>query len=555
MNRMTQARIWSPYQTAVFDHVERGTGSAVVIAVAGSGKTTTLVEAVGRMRGTVGVAMFNKSAQLDFQAKLEQAGHTTNYVREVGTFHKFGFAAVRQASAYKSTRLDADAKQARAETEVRLPGASRDEMPRELRAFVHRLVSLAKNAGIGCLAEIDDDEAWWQIVRKQDLSAELPEGDTPLGIEWAQATLRWHLAVAPEIINFDDQLWLPLARNLRMPRQFDWFLIDEAQDTNAARRALARKLLVPGGRLVAVGDPRQAIYGFTGADADSIDLIKAEFGATELPLTISYRCPLAVVREAQRVVSHIEAAPGAEEGLVTIANYDELLPSRKTCDVCGGSGLVPETDNDSDCTCDGCGGRGVHPRDMNPPALRLGADDAVLCRKTAPLVKLAFSLIRAQIPCHVEGKEIGRGLMALATKWRTPKTIDALRTKLSTYRDQEVEKLTAKGRETQAENLADRVETLLVLMEGCPDLVCVQAKIDRMFADGAPTLTLSTVHKSKGREWGRVVVLGREEYMPSPWARQDWQQVQEQNLIYVAITRAMHELIYVSAPPEKEPRP
>lgn len=521
-------RTWSPYQQAVFDHVERGTGSAVVIAVAGSGKTTTLVEAVGRMRGTVGVAMFNKSAQLDFQAKLERAGHATNYVREVGTFHKFGFAAVRQASAYERTRLDADAKQARAETETRLTGDRVTQMPHELRAFVHRLVGLAKNAGVGCLAEIDDDEAWWAIVRRQDLSAELPEGDTPLGIEWAQAALRWHLAVAPEIINFDDQLWLPLVRNLWMPRQFNWFLIDEAQDTNAARRALARKLLRPGGRLVAVGDPRQAIYGFTGADADSIDLIRAEFSAVELPLTISYRCPLAVVREARAVVSHIEAAPGAAEGSVSSAAYEDLLP--RTAQTAGG-------------------------KTMDPPALALGPDDAVLCRKTAPLVKLAFSLIRAQIPCHVEGKEIGRGLMALATKWRTPRTIDALRARLERYREEEVEKLTAKGRETQAENLADRVETLLVLMEGCPDLACVQAKIDRMFADGAPTLTLSTVHKSKGREWGRVVVLGREEYMPSPWARQDWQQVQEANLIYVAVTRAMRELIYVSAPPEKEVQP
>jgi DNA helicase II / ATP-dependent DNA helicase PcrA len=103
----------------------------------------------------------------------------------------------------------------------------------------------------------------------------------------------------------------------------------------------------------------------------------------------------------------------------------------------------------------------------------------------------------------------------------------------------------AKGREVAAEALNDRIDTLLVLMEGCDTVECVVDKIARMFADDAPTLTLSTVHKAKGREWGRVYILGRREHMPSPYARQDWQRVQEDNLIYVAITRAQRELVLV----------
>jgi DNA helicase-2/ATP-dependent DNA helicase PcrA len=60
-------------------------------------------------------------------------------------------------------------------------------------------------------------------------------------------------------------------------------------------------------------------------------------------------------------------------------------------------------------------------------------------------------------------------------------------------------------------------------------------------------VTLSTVHKSKGREWPRVFLLGQEKYMPSKYARQAWQLEQEMNLIYVAYTRAMSELIFVPA--------
>ena len=59
-------------------------------------------------------------------------------------------------------------------------------------------------------------------------------------------------------------------------------------------------------------------------------------------------------------------------------------------------------------------------------------------------------------------------------------------------------------------------------------------------------LTLSTVHKSKGREWSHVVLWGRNAFMPSKYARKDWQADQEKNLMYVAVTRAMCRLTEVT---------
>jgi superfamily I DNA/RNA helicase len=58
-------------------------------------------------------------------------------------------------------------------------------------------------------------------------------------------------------------------------------------------------------------------------------------------------------------------------------------------------------------------------------------------------------------------------------------------------------------------------------------------------------LTLSSIHKSKGREWRRVFWLGMAAFQPSKYARKDWQIVQERNLQYVAGTRAMAELVHV----------
>lgn len=509
-------KTWSPYQTAFFDWIKNSKGSAILVAVAGAGKTTVLVEGSRHMSGSIASAMYNKSAATEFQGRLAEAGIGNNSHR-AGTFHSFGYSALRRV--YRDARLD-DKKTGILADQIKLPEG--------LRPFATKLVGLAKNAALGLYRSVDDERAWWDIVEHHDLDGDLEDpAHAREGIGWAQRLLKLSNERAPDLVDFDDMVYLPVVNRGMKVWQNDWLLVDESQDTNNARRALARKMLKPGGRAVFVGDPKQAIYGWVGADSDAMELIKKEFGAVELPLTISYRCPRAVVAEAQKLVSHIEAFEDAPEGVVRACAQADLLPT-------------------------------VQPGEINgnratriPPVEALTAQDAILCRKTAPLVSLAFQLIRAGTPCHVEGREVGAGLIALTKRWRTIKTATALRDKLVEYRDRETAKLVAKGAETRAEVLTDRVECLLVLAEGCDTVECVREKVQKLFADGAPTLTLSTVHRAKGREWDRVFVLGRHEFMPSPWARQAWQQAQENNLVYVAITRSKRELVYVAAEAEK----
>jgi DNA helicase II / ATP-dependent DNA helicase PcrA len=186
----------------------------------------------------------------------------------------------------------------------------------------------------------------------------------------------------------------------------------------------------------------------------------------------------------------------------------------------------------------------------------LTSRDAILCRLTAPLIKTAFKLIKNGIGCHVEGRDIGAGLLKLIGRWKRVRSIEALRSRLEDHVEREVEKLTAKGQETKAEAVQDRVDTLFALMDGCQTLAELTDKIEALFSNSEDghqnTLTLSTVHKSKGREWNRVFVLGFQKYMPSKFARQAWQIEQEQNLIYVAFTRAKAELILVDVEPRRE---
>lgn len=488
----------SPQQADFFNWISTGKGSAFLQARAGTGKTTTLIEGCKLFKGTVILLAFNKNIVEEIKGRLTWLNKRDV---EAATFHSVGLKAVRKV--YPRTRIDA--------------GRKRDEIcqhvgiPQQLQSFVFALVSHAKNRALD-EASIHDDAPFWDIIEHFDLleNIEKPE-DAERGIEFAQQALAYSIEIAPQFIDFDDMIWLPVIKGLRM-WQYDNVLIDEAQDTNEVRRMLARKLLRPGARSVWVGDDRQSIYGFTGADADSVKRIIREFNCTVLPLTVTYRCPKAVVEFAKAIVPDYQAHESAPEGVLRRIKQEELF------------------------------------------AQSLLDTDAILCRKTKPLVELAFTLIRKNIACHVEGRDIGAGLMKLATRWKI-KNVPALVNKLNEYKEREVQKLIAKGRETQAEALADRVETLVALAEGCDTVECIVDKITRLFQDtegnSRTTLTLATVHRSKGREWPRVFILGYHQFQPSRWARQEWEMEQERNLQYVAITRAKAELVTVDVPADK----
>jgi superfamily I DNA/RNA helicase len=498
---------WTPNQIAVFDWVKNGKGNAIIEAVAGSGKTTTLVELLKYATGYVALCAYNK--KMGDELKARTAGMKGVYA---GTLHSFGFKALLFAR--KSTGLKVDDNKVYDIINTLL---SEDEA-KFYGAFIRRLVGLAKDTGIGFFTPIDDRQAWQDIIDHHDLSLENDFGSYDDAISWAIQVLKRSNEIK-NVIDFGDMIYHVLVHGVRV-LQHDFVLVDEAQDTNATRRALARKLLKAKGRLIAVGDPHQAIFGFTGADNDSLDLIRKDFNAITLPLTVSFRCPKSVVAHARNWVDHIEPCDTAIEGSVSTMEYADLLANAK--------------------------------------GMNLSQDDAILCRKNAPLVELAFTLIRQGIPCRMEGRDIGMQLVRLAGKWKV-KRLDALTNRLTAFRDREVQKAQAKGNDVKAEQIDDRCGCLFVLIERAEekglDVAGLQDMIKDMFADTDPNkpsniLVLSSVHKAKGLEWKNVMILGREQFMPSQWARQEWQQDQETNLIYVAVTRAQETLVEIVNVPE-----
>jgi hypothetical protein len=274
-----------------------------------------------------------------------------------------------------------------------------------------------------------------------------------------------------------------------------------------------------------------SIYGFAGADCKSMDRMTEELredgGCEVLPLTVTRRCGRAIVAEANEIVPDFSAHEDNPEGLV----YSLEMVTR------GKDGTV-----------------------RTPPTYRLyndraGHGDMVLCRVNAPLVAECFRFLKAGRKANIQGRDVGAGLVSTVHKLvgkdnaLTP-VVELVRA-LDDWLEQERGKENAKRNPNEAKLIAiqDRYDCLVCFTEGSPTSGDVVRKIQDMFTDdkNAPGVKLSSIHKAKGLEAHRVFLLEPEgATVPHPMARSAWQHEQELNLRYVAITRAVGELVYVS---------
>lgn len=316
-----------------------------------------------------------------------------------------------------------------------------------------------------------------------------------------------HLAERQKIIDFTDMVYLPHRWQLQPP-QLAWVFVDEAQDLNAAQLDLVLKCRAPGGRMLFVGDPQQAIYGFAGADSESFWKIKERTNAALLPLSICYRCPSSHLDLARAIVPQIEARPGAPAGIVEHITENQL----------------------TDQVTEG---------------------DMVLCRLTAPLVKLCIRFIERRISARVRGRDIGKQLTDIVRAVETMPgyRYDQFSAWLSSYESAQVGKLAQReGTESQIESIQDRVEAVRVSYQafsaGNTEELCRQ--IEELFSDERPAVLLSTVHRAKGLENPRIFIV-KPDKLPLTWPKQKpWEAQQEENLKYVALTKATEALYFVA---------
>lgn len=479
----------SDRQIAIFDAVDRHSRNIAILAGAGTGKSTTLKHLSARLpKGS-------RIVYVAFSKKIQDAASKTfpAYVT-VKTFHSLGFQAWKK---FVGTSVKLDTNKMRGVAETVIPF---HDQTKYLGLSI-QLVGKAKNEGIS------SPEEWEQLITHYELDT---DGiDVPLLIHYSRECLKESIRQSRTVIDFDDMLYMPYFKKLDLGL-WDYILVDEAQDTNRVQLELLRATLARRGRLVLVGDPFQSIYGFRGADHHAMENLISAFECVELPLDITYRCGTEIVRHANRLVPNYFAGPNNPTG--EIVRYGS----------------------------------------WSPMTFGFRDSDAILCRNNAPLVSLAFKFIANGRGVQIVGRDIGKGLISLIRKMRVS-DIDTLIDRLEDHRAKQVQKLTSKpGNHDEAiAALSDKIAAIVAACDSLDwDNRTVPGLCDaimRLFTPDPVSgiLTLSTVHQAKGLEWDHVYILDSE-LMPSRWARTPEAMQQEQNLQYVAITRAMTRLGYIS---------
>lgn len=470
-----QVRQWSGYQTVIFDDISKGTGNTQVDSYAGTGKSTTIVEGFYHVPAGKSSLMcaFAKPIQEELEKKAPEGV-------EVLTLHSLGFRASKKVFP-KVGRPD--------DKGEKLWGfikAERGEDPEtyDVRENIAKAVGLSK----GYLAERPDEVD--QIMDRHDIDT---CGESREGFITSVLKVMNGCKKDTARMDFDDMIWFPNVHNVPLPK-YDFVFIDEAQDLNLAQINLALACAGNRGRIISVGDERQAIYGFRGADSNAIKNIVDRCNSKRLTLSVTYRCAKAIVALAQQFVPNLEAAPTAEDGLVTDLSEQKM-------------------------------------EEMARPG------DFILSRTNAPLIKWCLALLKAGTPANIQGKDLGKSLVSLIKKSKC-KDVNAFLDWLAKYEEMEVERLLKAKREPGV--LQDKMECLRHLCEGTNDLEVVKENINRLFYDGGDKnrVILSTTHKAKGLERDRVFMLA-DTYRPG-------KNIEEDNLTYVAYTRAKRELYLVS---------
>lgn len=273
----------SPQQQKIFDAIASQSGNIIVDAKAGSGKTTTIVQGIthvpqdGLMKPLVAFIAFNKSIADTLRSKCP------SWIT-CSTFHALGFRTLRDTQTVpRNVKVDGN----------KVSKILRDmDYDGEDFGAIRRLVSLLKTTPHNWdIAEIDPRD----LIEYHNLDFVNPTESIAIALDVIRTSLN-----NTDTIDFDDMLYMPVRFDLRFPH-YEYVFVDEAQDTNDVQLAIIDALLNHEKRyLVAVGDPHQAIYGFRGANADSMTRIATRFSCETFPLSVSYRCPKAVVREAQK---------------------------------------------------------------------------------------------------------------------------------------------------------------------------------------------------------------------------------------------------------------
>lgn len=481
----------------------KGTGHLMIKAYAGCAKTTSLrMIAEALPRETRGLALaFNVKIKKELE-RVFPPNFTVLTLNGMG--HRAWGRATRSKLSLDDRKIGRLVTQWGKDHDVELDTEQWDETRMLVQAAMQRGIVPTAFPFRGLAPDTPD---YWEDMADEEV------GDTRMW-QAARAILVQSIQEAFQgTVSFDDQIYCSALLGGVFER-FPLVMVDESQDLSPLNHIQVQKAAER--RLIVVGDPKQAIYAFRGADSSSMEKLRAlrpEW--VDLPLATTFRCPHVIVARQQEHAPGFCAWPTNRQGVV-----DRMSPE------------------------------GWHWADVQ--AISQGAPTAILCRNVAPLLSLAFKLLKQKVPVVMLGRDIGKGLANLVKKIipidTTPTEI--CRLQIENWMKDEIQRAEAMDKPAKAEAIRDKAEALLAVLEsaGIDDAAGLRRAIVDIFAQESGRATLATIHRSKGLEWPFVIHL-------DPWRVPSRQALaaeamgnpvpmeQEKNLKYVCETRAQDTLL------------
>jgi DNA helicase-2/ATP-dependent DNA helicase PcrA len=542
---------FTPEQKRIFSFISHGTGHGIINAVAGAGKTTTIMECARLVKDKSSILFcaFNNSIASEIGRKFHQLGLNDVTVK---TIHALGRQILQdnnnsgqplqlEGNKYFEILHSPDIQKTikpHLKTIFRINGFPQDELGNRnnfaamnlLNRIHNRLLevnqkfraTLAKDD----LAEFEELVTHFGIftdaeIRKKDFKQEVKEYFhchqflLEAGNEFARRKM---------VIDYTDMLYLPYQWEQYPGKKYQFLFIDECQDLSKSQFGIAAKYGKKDGRILAVGDPQQSIYGFTGADILSFARVEEYTKAQSFPLTNCFRCPQSIIQLAQTIRQDIIGNKQLD-GIVTTILFDEVVDLAK-------------------------------------------AGDLIISRLRAPIVLLVFNFIDKNIKVKIHEEEVKEVINEIRNIFKQEELQLSISGLAGGF---ERLKSTVKKRwyyiiEKNADRIINNTERRIYVniekkylnrkleflhkkyeqwKNGCRTVNDILLKVKDFISAVHNPINLSTIHRAKGLENERVFILNYDELPYHRQHQKEWEKMQELNLKYVAITRSYKELYLV----------
>lgn len=538
-------------QKRIFNFIAHGSGHGIINAVAGAGKSTTIMECARLVKDKRSILFcaFNNSIAGEISRKFHRLGLNDVTVK---TIHALGRQILQdnnnsgqpiklEGNKYFEVLQSSDVQKSirpHLKTIFRINGFPPGEVGNRNNFAATNLLNRIHNR----LLEIN--QKFRATLAKDDLT-EFEELVTHFGI-FSDAETRkkdfkeeigdyFHchrfllkagneLARQKMVIDYTDMLYLPYHWEQSPVQKYQFLFIDECQDLSKSQFAVASKYGKKDGRILAVGDPQQSIYGFTGADILSFSRVEEYTKAKSFPLTNCFRCPQNIIQLAQTIRQDITGNKQMD-GTVTTVLFDEVVNLAR-------------------------------------------AGDLIISRLRAPIVLLVFNFIDKNIKVKIHEDEVKEVINEIRNIFKQeelhlaiaglPGGFERLKSNVKKRWYYIIEKnadriINNTERRiyihTEKKYLDRKLEFLHKKYEqwksGSRTVSDILLKVRDFISAVHNPIHLSTIHRAKGLENERVFILNYDELPYHRQHQKDWEKVQELNLKYVAITRSFKELYLV----------